>query len=59
VYVDGSETRGGLATEVQVQYGLLSGRAEFLVWFPEVPLRVDVADPKLSLVKGWRRSTKE
>ena len=36
-----------------MKYGSLSGTAEFRVWMAEIPLIVELADPKLSLVKSW------
>jgi hypothetical protein len=36
-----------------VKYGSLSGIAEFRVWMAEIPLIVELSDPKLSLIKSW------
>lgn len=35
-------------------YGFLSAQLEMGVWMPRLPLRIDVADPELSQIKGWR-----
>ena len=50
VYVDGSESRGATKAEVIVKYGTLTGSAPFTVWFPVIPLNVQLDDTKLSQV---------
>lgn len=35
-------------------YGFLSAQLEMNVWFPRVPLHIDVADAELNQIKGWR-----
>ena len=30
------------------------GKAVFTVWMPETPLNIDVEDPRLSQIKGWK-----
>lgn len=30
------------------------GKAIFTVWMPETPLNIDVEDPRLSQIKGWK-----
>ena len=56
VYVDGSESRGALAAEIDIKYGApqYMGRAVFTVWMPETPLNINVADTRLSQIKGWK-----
>ncbi|XP_063707081.1 transmembrane protein 132E [Culicoides brevitarsis] len=54
VYVDGSEGRGSSNATIVVKYGTYSGLAKFIVWMPEFPLEVSVADFRLSQIKGWR-----
>lgn len=54
VYVDGSEIRGSWNASVLVKYGTYTGLARFTVWMPEFPLEVNVADFRLSQIKGWR-----
>ncbi|XP_039435014.1 transmembrane protein 132E [Culex pipiens pallens] len=54
VYVDGSEARGSSNASVQVKYGTYAGLAKFMVWMPEFPLEVSVADFRLSQIKGWK-----
>lgn len=54
VYVDGSEARGSSNATVLVKYGTYSGKAKYIVWMPEFPLEVSVADFRLSQIKGWK-----
>ncbi|GAB0099729.1 TMEM132 domain-containing protein [Sergentomyia squamirostris] len=54
VYVDGSEVRGSSNASIIVKYGTYIGRARFIVWMPEFPLEVLVADFRLSQIKGWK-----
>ncbi|CAB1318588.1 unnamed protein product, partial [Coregonus sp. 'balchen'] len=35
-------------------YSYLSAQLEMSVWMPRLPLLIDVADPELSQIKGWR-----
>uniref|UniRef100_A0A665X8W8 Uncharacterized protein n=1 Tax=Echeneis naucrates TaxID=173247 RepID=A0A665X8W8_ECHNA len=54
LYVNGKETRGNSRVMVNFTYGFLSTQLEMSVWMPRLPLLIDVADPKLSQIKGWR-----
>ncbi|XP_075999435.1 transmembrane protein 132D-like [Genypterus blacodes] len=54
VYVNGTETRGKTGVLVNFTYGFLSAQLEVNVWMPRLPLLIDVADPELSQIKGWR-----
>ncbi|KAG7253176.1 hypothetical protein CRUP_018466 [Coryphaenoides rupestris] len=54
VYVNGKETRGRSRVTVNFTYSLLSGQLEMSVWTPRLPLLIDVSDPELSQIKGWR-----
>ncbi|KAF1377389.1 hypothetical protein PFLUV_G00200310 [Perca fluviatilis] len=54
VYVNGKETRGKSRVMVNFTYGFLSAQLEMSVWMPRLPLLIDVADPELSQIKGWR-----
>lgn len=54
VYVNGNETRGKSRVVLDFTYGFLSAQLELSVWIPRLPLLIDVADPKLSQIKGWR-----
>ncbi|XP_071322906.1 transmembrane protein 132D [Trachinotus anak] len=54
VYVNGKETRGKNRVMVNFTYGFLSAQLEMSVWMPRLPLLIDVADPELSQIKGWR-----
>lgn len=35
-------------------YSFLNAQLEMSVWMPRLPLLIDVADPELSQIKGWR-----
>ncbi|XP_039636049.1 transmembrane protein 132C isoform X2 [Perca fluviatilis] len=54
VYVNGKETRGKRRVMVNFTYSFLSAQLEMSVWMPRLPLLIDVADPELSQIKGWR-----
>nr|XP_054600199.1 transmembrane protein 132D [Nothobranchius furzeri] len=54
VYVNGKETRGKLRVMVNFTYGFLNAQLEMSVWMPRLPLLIDVSDPELSQIKGWR-----
>ncbi|XP_077479420.1 transmembrane protein 132C-like [Stigmatopora argus] len=54
VYVNGKETRGKSKVMLNFTYSFLSAQLEMSVWMPRLPLLIDVADPELSQVKGWR-----
>uniref|UniRef100_A0A668A5G2 Si:dkey-1d7.3 n=1 Tax=Myripristis murdjan TaxID=586833 RepID=A0A668A5G2_9TELE len=54
VYVDGKETRGKSRVSLNFTYSFLSAQLEMNVWMPRLPLLIDVADPELSQIKGWR-----
>ncbi|XP_073334373.1 transmembrane protein 132D-like [Pagrus major] len=54
VYVSGKETRGRSRVMLNFTYGFLSAQLEMSVWMPRLPLVMDVADPELSQIKGWR-----
>ncbi|XP_037340924.2 transmembrane protein 132C [Pungitius pungitius] len=53
VYVNGKETRGKRVM-LNFTYSFLSAQLEMSVWMPRLPLVIDVADPELSQIKGWR-----
>ncbi|XP_061590313.1 transmembrane protein 132D isoform X2 [Cololabis saira] len=54
IYVNGKETRGKSRVMLNFTYGFLSAQLEMSVWMPRLPLLIDVADPELSQIKGWR-----
>ncbi|XP_051794901.1 transmembrane protein 132D-like [Acanthochromis polyacanthus] len=54
VYVNDKETRGKSKVMLNFTYGFLSAQLEMSVWMPRLPLFIDVADPELSQIKGWR-----
>ncbi|XP_038590524.1 transmembrane protein 132C [Micropterus salmoides] len=54
VYVNGKEIRGKTRVMLNFTYSFLSAQLEMSVWMPRLPLLIDVADPELSQIKGWR-----
>ncbi|XP_061656513.1 transmembrane protein 132D-like [Syngnathoides biaculeatus] len=54
VFVTGKESRGKRRVMINFTYGFLSAQLEMSVWMPRLPLRIDVADPELNQIKGWR-----
>uniref|UniRef100_A0A3P9M4C9 Uncharacterized protein n=1 Tax=Oryzias latipes TaxID=8090 RepID=A0A3P9M4C9_ORYLA len=54
IYVNGKEARGRTRAIVNFTYAFLSAQLEMSVWMPRLPLLIDVADPELSQIKGWR-----
>ncbi|XP_072311380.1 transmembrane protein 132C [Eucyclogobius newberryi] len=54
VYVNGKESRGSRKVFLNFTYSFLSTQLEMSVWMPRLPLLIDVADPELSQIKGWR-----
>uniref|UniRef100_A0A3B4G9N1 Transmembrane protein 132C-like n=1 Tax=Pundamilia nyererei TaxID=303518 RepID=A0A3B4G9N1_9CICH len=54
VYVNGKETRGKNRVMLNFTYSFLNAQLEMSVWMPRLPLLIDVADPELSQIKGWK-----
>ncbi|XP_035523396.1 transmembrane protein 132D [Morone saxatilis] len=54
LYVNGKETRGKSRVMLNFTYGFLSAQLEMSVWIPRLPLLINVTDPELSQIKGWR-----
>ncbi|XP_067341376.1 transmembrane protein 132D [Channa argus] len=54
VFVNGNETIGKRRVMLNFTYGYLSAQLELSVWMPRLPLLMEVADPELSQIKGWR-----
>ncbi|XP_077078907.1 transmembrane protein 132D [Siphateles boraxobius] len=54
VYVNGKETQGRVRMLVNFTYSYLSAQLEMRVWFPLLPLDIEVSDPELSQIKNWR-----
>ncbi|XP_026512368.1 transmembrane protein 132E [Terrapene carolina triunguis] len=54
VFVSGKETRGSMNARVTFSYEHLSALLEMTVWVPKLPLHIELLDPRLSQVKGWR-----
>ncbi|XP_064164377.1 transmembrane protein 132D-like [Anguilla rostrata] len=54
VFVNGKESRGRVRVSVNFTLGPLSAQLEMSVWMPRLPLQVEVSDPELSQIKGWR-----
>ncbi|CAM5165242.1 unnamed protein product [Eretmochelys imbricata] len=54
VFVSGKETRGSMNARVTFSYEHLSALLEMTVWVPKLPVHIELSDPRLSQVKGWR-----
>nr|XP_055036415.1 transmembrane protein 132C isoform X2 [Misgurnus anguillicaudatus] len=54
VYVNGKETRGRVRMMVNFTYSYLSSQLEISVWTPRLPLQIEMSDPELSQIRGWR-----
>lgn len=54
VYVNGKETKGRVRVVLNFTYSYLSTQLEVSVWFPRLPLQIDMTDSKLNQIKGWR-----
>ncbi|XP_035247542.1 transmembrane protein 132C [Anguilla anguilla] len=54
VFVNGKESKGRVRVAVNFTLGPLSAQLEMSVWMPRLPLQVEVSDPELSQIKGWR-----
>lgn len=54
MFVNGKERRGKANVMLNFTYGFLNAQLEMSVWMPRLPLVMDVADPELSQIKGWR-----
>ena len=54
VYMDGTETRGSPSVSIIAKYGRHTKFMFFKVWFPEVPLDIELSDSRLSQIKGWK-----
>ncbi|XP_061590314.1 transmembrane protein 132C [Cololabis saira] len=57
VFVNGKETKGKSRVMLNFTYSFLSAQLEMSVWMPRLPLLIDVADPELSQIKGWKVPT--
>ncbi|KAM4532193.1 transmembrane protein 132D-like [Fundulus diaphanus] len=54
VFVNGKETKGKSSVMLNFTYGFLSAQLEMSVWMPRLPMLIDIPDPELSQIKGWR-----
>ncbi|XP_030623883.1 transmembrane protein 132D [Chanos chanos] len=54
VFMNGEETRGKTRMTVNFTYSYLSAQLELSVWMPHLPLQIEMSDPELSQIKGWR-----
>lgn len=54
VYVNGSETRGRSRALLNFTYSYLSAQLQVSVWAPRLPLLIQLSDPELNQIKGWR-----
>jgi len=39
---------------VNFTYSYLSAQLEVSVWMPRLPLQIEMSDPELSQIRGWR-----
>ncbi|NXW71911.1 T132A protein, partial [Hirundo rustica] len=54
VFVGGKESRGARGARVDFWVRRLRAELSFTVWAPLLPLRVQLADPILEQLRGWR-----
>nr|XP_057912569.1 transmembrane protein 132D-like [Doryrhamphus excisus]XP_057912570.1 transmembrane protein 132D-like [Doryrhamphus excisus]XP_057912571.1 transmembrane protein 132D-like [Doryrhamphus excisus] len=54
LFVTGRESRGKRRLLIKFMHTFLSAQLEMSVWIPRLPLTIDVADPELNQIKGWR-----
>ncbi|XP_064416308.1 transmembrane protein 132E [Latimeria chalumnae] len=54
LYLNGKESRGGHQVRVEFSYERLRAILNLTVWAPHLPLRIELTDPKLGQIKGWR-----
>ncbi|KAK2714826.1 hypothetical protein QYM36_009134, partial [Artemia franciscana] len=54
VYVDGGEIRGSSNATVQIKYDSKTSLLSMIVWFPELPVHIELDDPILGMIPGWR-----
>lgn len=54
VFVNGKEMKGRVRMAVNFTYGYLNAQLALDVWFPRLPLQIEVSDTELSQIKGWR-----
>ncbi|CAN0334394.1 unnamed protein product [Lampetra fluviatilis] len=52
-YVQGNESRGSMRARIQVSYEHLRSSLDLAVWLPRLPLRIQLSDSELSLIRGW------
>ncbi|NXK87652.1 T132A protein, partial [Formicarius rufipectus] len=55
VFVGGRESRGARGARVDFWARRLHAELSFSVWAPLLPLRVQLGDPALEQLRGWRR----
>ncbi|CAK6439940.1 unnamed protein product [Pipistrellus nathusii] len=54
VFVNGREVKGQVDAVVTFAYQHLSAPLHLTVWAPRLPLHIEVSDPELNQIKGWR-----
>lgn len=54
VFLNGKEMRGRVRATVHFRHHGLSRALELTVWAPRLPLLIEVSDPELNQIKGWR-----
>uniref|UniRef100_UPI00358E2AE3 transmembrane protein 132D-like n=1 Tax=Myxine glutinosa TaxID=7769 RepID=UPI00358E2AE3 len=54
LYIDGTEKQGSHNARVYILYEEFSQSIELTVWFPRLPLLLEISDPELNQIKNWR-----
>ncbi|XP_055003595.1 transmembrane protein 132D [Sorex araneus] len=54
VFANGKELRGRVGATAFFRHQELSRALALTVWAPRLPLHIDVSDPELNQIKGWR-----
>uniref|UniRef100_A0A8C4PX36 Uncharacterized protein n=1 Tax=Eptatretus burgeri TaxID=7764 RepID=A0A8C4PX36_EPTBU len=54
LYIDGTEKQGSRHARVYILYEEFSQSIELTVWFPRLPLLLEISDPELNQIKNWR-----
>jgi hypothetical protein len=57
VFLNGTETSGAASVTVTINAGAVNISVPFRVWFPQLPVSLQIADPTLNAVQGWQRHT--
>ncbi|XP_058137201.1 transmembrane protein 132B isoform X2 [Dasypus novemcinctus] len=54
VFVNGKEMKSKVDTIVNFTHQHFTSQLEVTVWAPRLPLQIEISDPELSQIKGWR-----